>query len=102
MSKSTNQTDVRQAKYVSADEIARHYSCTGRYILKLAAEGRIPSLRLGAKCIRFDLQIVEACLKGGLDCRVSEAGASDQQRCLSTKDEDAVPRVHAEHSTPNA
>lgn len=38
---------------VDAEEIGAHYNVTGRYILKLAAQGRIPCLRLGVKCVRF-------------------------------------------------
>lgn len=39
--------------YVSASAIAARYAVTVRYIYKLAAEGVIPCIRLGPKCIRF-------------------------------------------------
>jgi hypothetical protein len=41
------------AGLVSAPAIARHIDVTPRYILQLAAEGKIPSVRIGRKCVRF-------------------------------------------------
>lgn len=52
------------APLVSAETIAAHYSITGRYVLQLAAEGRIPCLRLGAKCVRFSPSEVARALGG--------------------------------------
>lgn len=48
----TTEEDSRQ--HVDANVIAAIYGVSGRYILQLAAEGRIPCLRLGKKCVRFD------------------------------------------------
>ncbi len=41
-------------KFVNAGVIAAHYGVTSRYILQLAAAGKIPSLRISNKCVRFD------------------------------------------------
>jgi len=49
--------------YVAAPVIARRYAVTPRYILQLAAEDRIPHLRLGRKCVRFDESAVAAVLE---------------------------------------
>lgn len=49
--------------YVDANVIGGTYSMTGRYVLKLAAEGKIPCLRIGKKCVRFDLAAVAAALE---------------------------------------
>lgn len=56
-----------QVRYVSAEVIAKKYSITSRYVLLLAAEGKIPSLRLGKQCVRFSLEDVAAAIekKGG-------------------------------------
>ena len=51
--------------YVTANVVAQRYGVTGRYILQLAAAGTIPSLRLGKKCVRFNLEAVAAALEGG-------------------------------------
>lgn len=64
MEKKKNNND-RQSKFVTADEIGEHYSCSGRYILKLAAKGKVPSLRLGKRCVRFEFDAVAAALEGG-------------------------------------
>jgi excisionase family DNA binding protein len=40
--------------FVNANVIAAQYGVTGRYVLQLAAAGKIPSLRIGRKCVRFD------------------------------------------------
>lgn len=55
------------ARYVSAEVIAKNYSVTTRYVLHLAAEGKIPSLRLGKQCVRFCPEDVAAAFeeKGG-------------------------------------
>jgi hypothetical protein len=41
-------------RFVTAQVIAARYDITSRYVLQLAAAGKIPCLRLGNKCIRFD------------------------------------------------
>jgi hypothetical protein len=49
---------------VNADAIGARYGVTGRYILKLAAEGRIPCLRIGLrKCVRFSAKAVARALE---------------------------------------
>jgi len=59
----THQTAViEQAQLVAAPIIARRISATPRYILQLAAAGRIPCIRIGAKCVRFEPQAVAAAL----------------------------------------
>jgi hypothetical protein len=50
--------------FVRANVVAKHYSVTPRFILQLAAENRIPSVRLGVKCVRFDLNEVSKILEG--------------------------------------
>ena len=52
-----------ETTYVSAEKVARRYGVSQRYILKLAAEDKIPSLRIARKCIRFDLEAVAAALE---------------------------------------
>lgn len=49
--------------FVNASVIATHFSVTPRYILKLAADNKIPSHRLGSKCIRFKMSEVIASLE---------------------------------------
>lgn len=51
--------------FVDAASIAKRYKITTRYVLQMAAEGRLPHLRLGKKCIRFSLQAVAEVLEGG-------------------------------------
>lgn len=53
--------------YVDARVIARRYSVTPRYILQLATEGKIPSLRLGVKAVRFCEADVAKALEGGVE-----------------------------------
>lgn len=48
--------------HVNADAIGEEYGISGRYVLKLAAEGTIPCLRLGKKCVRFDPEAVAKAL----------------------------------------
>jgi excisionase family DNA binding protein len=56
-------------EYVAAPFIARQLSVTSRYILQLAALGTIPCVRLGHKCVRFNItevaQALGVKLKGG-------------------------------------
>lgn len=50
--------------FVTADELAARYRVSTRFILKLAAEKRIPSIRLGnRRAVRFDLEAVAAALE---------------------------------------
>ena len=53
-----------QRRFVCAQTLARKYSITARYLLQLAADGRIPSLRLGRKCVRFSEEEVAKALEG--------------------------------------
>lgn len=53
-----------EPRLVNADTVAARYGVSGRYILQLAAQGKIPSLRLGRKCVRFDPDAVAAALEG--------------------------------------
>ncbi|MCP5537743.1 MAG: hypothetical protein H7A51_16105 [Akkermansiaceae bacterium] len=55
---------LEESAYVRASDVARLYGVTSRYILQLAAAGTIPSLRLGKKCVRFDLDAVALALEG--------------------------------------
>jgi excisionase family DNA binding protein len=51
---------------VTANEIARRYRVTPRYILKLAANGDIPCVRIGIRrVVRFDTAAVVKVLEGG-------------------------------------
>lgn len=52
-------------EHVNADSIGATYGVSGRYVLKLASEGRIPCLRIGKKCVRFDPKAVAAALEDG-------------------------------------
>ena len=48
--------------FVQAPSIARRLSVTPRYILQLAEQGRIPCVRLGKKCVRFNPAAVATAL----------------------------------------
>lgn len=67
--RNTQHTDSLEAggksitEHVNADSIGATYGVSGRYVLKLAAEGRIPCLRLGKKCVRFDPKAVALALE---------------------------------------
>ncbi len=50
-------------EHVNADSIGATYGVSGRYVLKLAAEEKIPCLRIGKKCVRFDPQAVASALE---------------------------------------
>lgn len=54
---STNHSEY-SARFVSASIIAARYGVTSRYILQLATAEKIPCLRLGKKCVRFDQDAV--------------------------------------------
>ncbi len=58
----TKETIEQAPALVAAPVIARRISATPRYILQLAAAGRIPCVRIGAKCVRFEPQAVAAAL----------------------------------------
>jgi len=49
---------------VSSSVIAKRYNVSSRYILKLAADGDIPCVRIGKKCVRFDAIAVAKQLEG--------------------------------------
>lgn len=55
---------------VAAPVIAKAISATPRYILQLAAAGRVPCVRIGPKCVRFNPTAVAEALgfvwEGGL------------------------------------
>ncbi|WP_411844994.1 helix-turn-helix domain-containing protein [Roseibacillus persicicus] len=55
--------NTEKQSFVSASVVAERYNVSSRYILKLAEEGRIPSLRIGKKCVRFCLEAVSAVLE---------------------------------------
>lgn len=60
-----NPSNAPQEPYVDAQVIARRYSVTPRHILKLATEGRIPSIRVGmTKGVRFLESEVAKVLEG--------------------------------------
>ena len=50
---------------VTASFIARKYKISSRYVLLMAADGRIPSIRIGKKCVRFSEAAVAEVLEGG-------------------------------------
>lgn len=54
---------IEQApELVAAPAIARRMSVTGRYVLQLAEQGRIPCVRIGPKCVRFNPNAVAKAL----------------------------------------
>lgn len=60
-------SDSIESPLENAETIGARYGVTGRYILQLAADKKIPCLRLGRKCVRFDPVAVAAALEGGAD-----------------------------------
>lgn len=46
----------------TAEDIANRIKCTSRYILQLAAAGKIPSIRIGYRCVRFEPRAVAEAL----------------------------------------
>ncbi len=59
----TQPTQPEQAPaLVAAPTIARRISVTPRYILQLAEAGKIPCIRIGRKCVRFEPEAVAAAL----------------------------------------
>lgn len=49
-----------EAVLVKSATVARALSVTGRYVLQLEEQGRIPSVRFGKRCVRFSLPAVLA------------------------------------------
>ena len=60
----TEKDSLEYRQLVSSTEIAKRYNVSSRYILKLAAEGTIPCVRIGKKCVRFDAQKVAKEIEG--------------------------------------
>lgn len=50
--------------FVSADHIAKRYQVTSRAVLLWAAQGVIPSIRIGNKTVRFNPVAVRAAIEG--------------------------------------
>ena len=45
---------------VSAEVVAKQLGCTGRFVLKMAGSGKITSVRISSRCVRFNLdQVLE-------------------------------------------
>lgn len=68
-------TSEYATQFVSASAIAARYHVTPRYVLLLAAAGKIPSLRLGRRCVRFNESAVAKAL--GLKAKDFDATPSD-------------------------
>jgi len=49
---------------IDAGEVARRLSLDRETVLAMAQDGRLPSLRLGRKVIRFEWQAVLAVMRG--------------------------------------
>ena len=58
----TEQTAGTAPEFVNAPAIARRLSVTGRYVLQMAEQNRIPCIRLGRKCVRFSPDAVASAL----------------------------------------
>lgn len=56
------ETPKRNAKYLSVTEAAAHFGVCPRTLVRLAARGVIPVVRLG-RAIRFDVEAVAAALQ---------------------------------------
>lgn len=52
-------------KFVSAEDVAKRYKVTSRAVLQWAAQGIIPSIRIGTKTVRFNIAAVRTALEGG-------------------------------------
>lgn len=50
--------------FVSAEVVAKRYNVTSRAVLLWAAQGIIPSIRIGTKTVRFNLAAVRAAVEG--------------------------------------
>jgi len=48
---------------VKAQVVADKYNVSSRYILQLAAQSKIPCIRIGKKCVRFELDAVSAAIE---------------------------------------
>jgi len=60
----TPENQESRTHWVSAQFIARKYIVSSRHILLMAAAGKIPSIRVGRKCVRFDESSVAAAIEG--------------------------------------
>jgi len=60
-----NKAGEQSEKFVSAEVVAKRYSVTSRAVLIWAANGIIPSIRIGNKTVRFNMAQVRAALEGG-------------------------------------
>ena len=60
-----NTTGEPSEIFVSAEVIAKRYSVTSRAVLLWAAQGIIPSIRIGQKTVRFNIVAVRSALEGG-------------------------------------
>ena len=52
-----------ETHYVKAEVIARRYAITSRFVLMLAAQGKLPYIRIGSKSIRFSEEAVAHALE---------------------------------------
>ena len=64
MNNHINASQEPEERFVTSRFIARKYGITERYVLQMAASQKIPSLRIGRQCVRFDEQAVAAVLEG--------------------------------------
>lgn len=62
----SNTSGELNESFVTAEDIAKRYKVTSRAVLTWAAQGVIPSIRIGNKTIRFKLSAVKAALEGGV------------------------------------
>ncbi len=62
-SDNTAPSDKSDERYVKAVVIARRYSISSRWVLLLAAQGKLPHIRLGAKAVRFSEAAVAKALE---------------------------------------
>ena len=44
------------ADYCTYDEFARRISCSKRYVAELAAQGVLPTVKLGRRCVRIPVE----------------------------------------------
>jgi excisionase family DNA binding protein len=65
-------------QYVRAGEVAELLGVSERTVLRLAAQGRIPSLRVGS-AVRFDLEAVMAALRDPADSKGHRASDSSSR-----------------------
>jgi len=60
----SDKEEEESSHFVRAEVIADKYGITTRYVYQLAADQKIPSIRLGPKCIRFAITQVAKALEG--------------------------------------